>query len=144
MKGWAPTKEELREFLSRQQLCVVSTIGPDGAPQSATVAFSENGDLQLIIGTSLSSRKYANLQRDPHIAVNVTDAENRLTVQYQGTAKVLSKEEFQARETEHFIKLPGSLPFKDLPDQVYFLITPTWIRFSDCNPHPWQITEFTL
>ena len=141
-RGWQPTKQELKEFLGRYQNCVISSLGPDGEPQAANVAFSENDALELIIGTSVSSRKYANIVRDPRVAVTVTDTDDRLTVQYQGTAEVLSKAEFMARQTDHFIKLPGSLPFKDLPDQVYFLIKPTWIRFSDCNPHPWVITEF--
>lgn len=142
MQGWAPTKNELQQFLHQHQHCVVSTLGPDGAPQGATVAFSENSQLNLIIGTSTSSRKYANLRRDPRIAITITNPEKRFTVQYQGAAHTLTPKEFAAHEKGHFAKLPGSLPFKDVPDQAYLLITPSLIRFSDCSVFPWLVTEF--
>lgn len=143
--GWKPTKEELVEFLGEQRLCVISTLADDGRPQTATVAFSETAKLEIIIGTDVNSRKSQNMQRDPRVALTVTDPDNRITVQIEGKAKLLTKEKFQAiYSARHYQKLPFSLPFKDIKEQVNFAITPTWIRFSDCKPYPWVTTEYSF
>ncbi|HMH69945.1 MAG TPA: pyridoxamine 5'-phosphate oxidase family protein [Candidatus Saccharimonadales bacterium] len=120
----------------------IATVGPNGQPQAANVAFSQNDQLELIIGTSATSRKALNIDRDLRVAYEVTDPDRRYTVQFEGIAHRLSSDEFAEREATHFAKLPGSLPFKDIKGQVYFLLQPTWVRFSDCGVHPWAVTEF--
>jgi len=133
--------KEIEAFLNTQQLGRIATIGPEGQPQLANVAFSQNHKLELVIGTSASSRKARNIERDSRVAFEATDPEKRYTVQFEGNARRLSHEEFDARAQDHFNKLPGSLPFKDIPGQAYFLLEPTWVRFSDCSVRPWAITE---
>ncbi|MEP6710186.1 MAG: pyridoxamine 5'-phosphate oxidase family protein [Candidatus Saccharibacteria bacterium] len=140
--GWQPTRKELSEFLVEQPLCVVSTLDQSGAPQSATVAFSETKDGQFIIGTSETSRKSQNIDSDSRVAMNVTDSEKRYTVQLGGLARKLSSEEFAGYADIHYDQLPASRPFKDQPGQVQILIQPTYIRFSDCSTYPWVLTEF--
>lgn len=140
--GRAPSEAEIGQFLRTQRLCVVASLADDGRPQAATVAFSEHPGLELIIGTSQSSRKAANVARDGRVAIVVTDGDNRYTVQYEGLATEITKAELAPYEAAHFAKLPGSLPFKDLPDQIYILVKPLFVRFSDCNPYPWRLTEY--
>lgn len=141
--GWRPTREELNEFLKGQILCTLSTLDATGAPQGATVAFSVAETGEFIIGTSETSRKAQNVERDERVAVTVTDASERFTAQIQGLARKLTEAEFVAEYAdEHYAQRPESLPFKDLPGQTHILVTPRMIRFSDCNPHPWMITEF--
>jgi hypothetical protein len=144
MTGWSPSKIEVIGFLNAHELCVLSTLGADNEPQGATVAFSENDKLELMVGTSLDSRKYANMVSRPRVAVTITDVEKRLTVQYQGVAHLLNPLELTERESAHYTKLPASLPFKNLPDQAFFVIYPIQVRFSDCNPTPWLVTSFTF
>jgi hypothetical protein len=88
------------------------------------------------------SRKALNIGHDSRVAYEVTDPEKRYTVQFEGIARKLAKSEFAQREKAHFEKLPGSLPFKDIEGQAYFLLQPLWVRFSDCSVHPWAVTEF--
>jgi hypothetical protein len=144
MVGFSPSATQVRDFLHGFELCVVATLGKDGRPQTATVAFSENDALQLVIGTSVHSRKSDNLERDSRLAMTVTDPDQRYTVQYEGIARRLSSVEMLSFHDQHYGKLPGSLPFKDLPDQAFFLITPTYVRFSDCSIHPWLLTEISI
>ena len=106
------------------------------------VAFSETADFHLMIGTSVSSRKYANLVRDPRIAVTVSDPDRRLTMQYEGRVRQLEGEELAQRQGAHYAKLPQSLPFKDLPDQAFFSIEPVHIQFSDVGQKPWVVARF--
>lgn len=141
-QAFKPTQREVAEFLNTQLMGTVATLGADGWPQAANVAFSQNEKLELLIGTSEVSRKAHNIMSDSRVAYEVTDPVKRYTVQFEGKARRLSKEEFEERAPAHFKKLPMSLPFKDIPGQVYVLLEPVWVRFSDCSVFPWGITEF--
>ncbi len=144
LEGWRPSRAEVFEFLNGQPLGVLASVDKSGQPQVATVAFSQTPELSLIIGTDEQSRKAVNIVNDPRVAFVVTDAEERYTVQLEGAAKILSKEEFAAYEQAHYDKLPASAPFKDIKGQCFIIIEPHYLRFSDCNPHPWVLTEFTF
>jgi len=141
-QAWQPNRQEIADWLNTIPLGTLSTLGPEGQPQSATVAFSETADLRLVIGTSEVSRKAVNIGRDPRVAYTVTDADKRYTFQLEGTARKLTDEEMDEFADRHFAKLPFSAPFRNVEGQCYFLITPTWSRFSDCNPYPWVTTIF--
>jgi hypothetical protein len=144
LPGWQPTITELADFLWSQPLGVLSTVGPNGEPEAAAVAFSENDRLELVFGTADASRKALNIAEDTRVAFTVTDPDKRYTVQLKGIAHRLTDEEFAERADVHFAKLPASLPFRGLPGQAYFVVVPTFVKFSDCNPHPWEITEFDM
>lgn len=140
--GWQPSRLEVSEFLLTQPTCVFSTVDIEGAPQGATVAFSESRNDEFLIGTSVASRKAANIDRNPHVALTITDLEKRYTVQVEGSARKLTPEEFVPFANTHYDQLPASRPFKDAPGQVSILISPSHIRFSDCSVYPWLTTEF--
>ena len=142
-EGFRPTREQLNEFIKGQVIGVISTLDENGAPMSATVAFSVTEGNDLMVGTSETSHKSQNVDRDSRVAVTITDAAKRYTMQLQGTARKVNEETFMAVYAEaHFGQRPESLPFKDKPGQCHILITPTHIRFSDCSVNPWAITEF--
>jgi hypothetical protein len=141
-EGYAPTKAEVFDFLNSQFLGVIGTVTTAGQPQVATVAFSQTPDLELIIGTDVTSRKAINLDGDTRCAFVVTDPTARYTVQLEATVQKLTADELGHYEAAHFAKLPTSSPFRDLVGQVYFLLTPTSLKFTDCNPHPWVVTAF--
>lgn len=142
--GWKPTRFEVNEWLKTQVLGVVSTIDEKGQPMGATVAFSVTEKGELLIGTDENSRKSHNIDHNPHVAMTVTDADERLTVQLEGTARKLSNEEFESTyAAEHYSQRPQSLPFRDIPGQCHFVLTPSHIRFSYVKRQPWVITEFS-
>lgn len=142
-QGFKPTKAELGEWLNKQVLCVISTCGEGGYPNSATVAFSQDANLNFVVITDGSSRKAKNIGRDSRVAMTITNEDDRYTVQLEGDARQLSWDEFERDHSErHYEKLPFSLPFKDIPGQTPFLIIPTHIRFSDVSVRPWELTEY--
>lgn len=143
-EGLAPTKAEVFDFLNTQFLGVISTVDATGQPQAATVAFSQTPELAIIIGTDENSRKAINLTADNRAGFVVTDPAARYTVQLEATAHKLTPAELGHYEAAHFAKLPASAPFRDLAGQVYFLLTPIGLKFTDCNPHPWVVTKFTF
>lgn len=140
-EGFTPTREELFVWLDKQILCTIGTIGADGYPQGATVAFSQDEALDFLIITDGDSRKAANMRANNKVSLTVTNEDNRYTVQCEATAQELSWEEFAPYESHHYEKLPFSLPFKDIQGQTPFLITPVHLRFSDVSVRPWKLTE---
>lgn len=61
-----------------RQFATISTIEPDGRPQSSVVWFQRDGD-DLLISTVEGRRKHRNLVRDPRATVLVFDADNPYT-----------------------------------------------------------------
>lgn len=141
--AFRPTRNELSDFIVSQVIGVLSTLDSSGAPMSATVAFSVTETGKLLVGTSETSAKSQNIDRDPRVAVTMTDVGTRYTMQLQGRARKLDSREFAEQYAErHYRQRPESLPFKDKPGQCHILITPTRIKFSDCGVSPWAVTEF--
>lgn len=58
-----------------RQFATVSTIEPDGRPQSSVVWYVRDGD-ELLMSTVEGRRKHQNLVRDPRATVLVYDADN--------------------------------------------------------------------
>ncbi|GAA2145129.1 PPOX class F420-dependent oxidoreductase [Actinomadura napierensis] len=64
-----------RAYLSGQGLGRLSTIGPDGGPQTRPVGFRLNDDGTIDIGgpANAASRKYRNVLESPQVAFLVDD-----------------------------------------------------------------------
>ena len=122
--GWQPDRAELSDWLRSQVLCSLATLDSDGAPDIATVAFSETDQGDFIVGTSESSRKSSNVDGDPRAAIVVTDPSDRYTAQIKGVAKKLSDVAFASLADTHYSQRPESLPFKDEPGQTHILLSP--------------------
>ncbi|MBI5133800.1 MAG: pyridoxamine 5'-phosphate oxidase family protein [Candidatus Taylorbacteria bacterium] len=125
-------RKKIAEFLKGEKLAVVSTVGKDGAPESAVVAFAETKGLEIVFGTSNTSRKHANLQKDPRVSFAIGwSFTGKKTVQYEGVASELSGKEAEKMAKALIAKNPSAAKFHELPDQRYFIVKPTWIRYSD-------------
>ncbi len=128
-------KQKVLEFMSRYSDCVLATVNEGGGPEAAVVGYSENDQLELVFGTSKDSRKYANILRDSHVAV-VFGFEGSTTVQYEGEAKLLEGDDLEVRLVDYFDKIPEAREYRSRPDQVYFVITPVWIRYTNYSQTP--------
>lgn len=140
-QGLSPTKQELTAWLDQQFLATIASHGTDGYPNAATVGFSHNDAFELVIITDKDSRKARNISANNKVAMTITNQDDRYTLQMQGTAREIGWEEFENYSTHHYAKLPFSLPFKDIPGQTPFVITPVYMRFSDVSVRPWKLTE---
>ncbi len=127
--------QTVSEFLDTQETCVLSTVSSEGWPMSATVGFSHNDKLTILIGTSNKSRKYRNLLNHQKVSIVIGTTAPR-TVQYQGVAKEVNAVDIAKRLALHFNKLPSAKTFYDDPDQRYFIITPMWLRMTDYSQKP--------
>lgn len=126
------------ELMAKTPICVLSTISADDIPQSAVVGFAECENYELIVGTSKESRKYKNILNNPNVSV-VIGWDNKKTIQYEGLAEEITKDKLPYYQQIHFAKHPDAAEYKDDPSEVYILIKPRWIRYTDCNNFPWDI-----
>jgi pyridoxine/pyridoxamine 5'-phosphate oxidase len=129
---------EIREFLASKHLMTISTVNQEGQPEAAVVGFGETEQLQIVFGTSSESRKYHNLQKNERVAVAIGWDDTR-TVQYEGVAKEITGPEVAPLASLYFAKNPHAAKYRDLPTQRYFLIEPTWIRYTDIGESPWDV-----
>lgn len=124
-------KTKIHEFIKKQVLTVISTVHADGNPQAAVIGFAENENLELFFGTFNTTRKYANIKRDPHVAFVIGwSLDEVITVQYEGIATELEGEEAAAMANKLIAKNPGVARFAQDSRQRYFKVNPKWIRYS--------------
>jgi PPOX class probable F420-dependent enzyme len=137
-------KSEAHEFLSQHNIMVLSTLHEDGSPQSAVVACGVTPELDLVLNTQKTTRKYQNLQRDPRVSV-VIGWDDRTTIQLEGKAAELqSGPELEAAQEAYFAKHPWAKEMAGNPAIAFIKITPHWARYTDINHWPWESKEITL
>ncbi|MGW3422297.1 pyridoxamine 5'-phosphate oxidase family protein [Streptomyces phaeochromogenes] len=68
------TPDELDEFLTTQRTCRVATVSADGAPHVSTLWFLWDGK-SLWLYSITRSKRWADLRRDPRVAVVVDTGE---------------------------------------------------------------------
>ena len=80
--------DKVRTLFDGKNFAVLSTLEPDGTPQSTVVWASRDGD-RILFALPKSRRKTANLNRDPRATVVIFDAANPYeSAQVQGTASL--------------------------------------------------------
>ena len=137
-------KQAILNFIHGHDLCVLSTTNAEGNSQSALVGFSENDAFELLIGTTTSSRKYANIKANPSVSVVIGWNEG-ICVQYEGVAQVLDKgEKLDSYLQNHFAKLPGAKKYQNNSEQCYLVVEPRWLRYTDIGSSPRLVQEVTF
>ncbi|HEV2111069.1 MAG TPA: pyridoxamine 5'-phosphate oxidase family protein [Gammaproteobacteria bacterium] len=145
------TRAELLSFMRSRPLVVASSLSPEGAPQAAMLGVAVNEQLELVLDTVDSSRKYRNLQRDPRIALvfgaggaYTAGAHDERTLQYEGVADFPEGEELRCVQDEiYFHQFPDGRSRLAWKGISYIRIRPNWLRYSDYNRNPPEILEFT-
>ncbi len=141
----ADTTQRILEVMQSHRLTVIATVDPErNRPEAACIAFAEKDDLSLIFGTSNRSRKYKNLQLNPHVSFVIGWSDEVGTIQYEGIATELEGEE--AIECGKILadKNENARRFLTKEDQRYFLVTPTWIRLVDKTKMPEEKVEVSF
>lgn len=134
-------KARLLDFLTRNKLGVLSTIGRQREPQSALVGIAVTPELEIIFDTVSRSRKFANLTRDQRAAF-VIGWDGEVTVQFEGVAKQVSSTELGRYHEIYFQAFPDGPARLKWEGITYYVVAPKWIRYSDFNQSPPEIEEF--
>ena len=136
-------KQLLFQFLHGCELGVLSSLGADGAPQSALVGIAVTPELEIVFDTVKKSRKFANIARDARVAF-VIGWQGEVTVQFEGVARQLSSTELGPYHEIYFRKFtdgPARLKWEGI---TYYVVMPKWIRYSDYNQSPPEIVEIAF
>ena len=133
---------ELVELLRRFRLGVVATVAGNGEPQAATVGIAVGDALELVFDTLSTTRKFANLVREPRVAVVMGEGE--LTVQIEGRADVPVGDERKRVQDIYFATWPDGRERAAWPNIAWVRIRPTWVRVSDFATNPPSIREHAL
>src|SRR5579875_2712788 len=108
-------RAEVYDFLRKQRLAVVSSIGPEGAPQSALVGVAVTPALEIIFDTLRNSSKYRNLSARPACSV-VLGWSGEQTVQLDGEASTPTGPTLDRLLETYFAVWPECRPHLAWPD----------------------------
>jgi pyridoxine/pyridoxamine 5'-phosphate oxidase len=136
-------KIELLTYMRSHRLAVVSSIGPHGEPQSALVGIAVSPRCEVIFDTVSSSRKHANLVRDPRASFTFAGPAEQ-TLQLEGIARSLavSGADDEALRSIYYAVWPDGRARLSWPNLVYWYISPKWARYSDFDRGP-LVEQFT-
>lgn len=136
-------RQDIVDFVRTCALGVVATQGPNGHPQAALVMIAVTERAEIIFDTGRDSRKYANLQRSPQIAI-VVGWDDEVTLQLEGTARIVTGAEVGHYAPIYLAQHPEAAEREPLSSIVMVVVTPHWARLSDLRPETFSITETTL
>lgn len=87
----ATLSDDLKKLLDAPVFVTLATIQPDGSPQVSPVWVQRDGD-DLLISTTVGTRKEANLRRDPRVSVVVQPFDAPYTyAEIRGTATLTAE-----------------------------------------------------
>jgi hypothetical protein len=134
--------QPIKDFLEKHRVGVLAIEMLDGSPHGATVHFANTNDpLVLIFKTN---RKYmkseALLGRDESRATFVIGFEEggKPTFQIDGVVKMI--EEGDPYVETYLSKFPEKKDKLGDPNSLYFILMPTWWRFTDWSRGSMEIT----
>ena len=143
MASTSITKTGVFEFLEHLKLGVLGSVSPEGVPQLSLVGIAVTPELEIIFDTVKSSHKYRNLMAKPACSFAIGWA-GETTVQFQGDAREPSAGELAAYQEVYFKQWPECRSHLSWPGITYFVVRPTWIRYSDFDQNPPLIQEFNF
>ncbi len=135
----ATDKKKLLTFIRAHGLGVVSTVSAAGAPESALVNIAVTDDLELVFYALQTTRKCANLRRDPRIAA-VIGWDDETSLQYEGIADEPRDEELERIKWVYRDARPDAGVQMVWPGLTYFRVRPKWCRFSYYGSR-WSVEE---
>ena len=130
------------DFLRAHQHGVLSTVSPDGMPESAAIEYAVTDRLEIIFDTFNTYRKYKNIKLAPHVSFVVFD--ENATVQYEGKAYEIEGDAILTFRRILYEQVPNAQKFAEQPETRFFKITPEWIRFRDYSVNSEPLFELNL
>jgi pyridoxine/pyridoxamine 5'-phosphate oxidase len=133
------TRDGMLGYLRGRNVMAVSSIGANGAPQAAIVGYGVSDSLEIVFDTLSSTRKYANLQKDPRVALIV--GWDDTTLQMQGSADFPEGDELERMRQVYFVAYPDGRDRLAWPGITHVRVRIEWARFSDFTSEPARIVE---
>ena len=133
------TRTEIVELLRHHKLAVIASIADNGAPQAALVGVAVSEQLEIVLDTLTSTRKFHNIVHDGRVALVMGEGE--LTIQIEGHADVPGGADLDRLHEVYFATYPDGRDRIAWPDITWLRVRPTWIRVADYVADPPVIRE---
>lgn len=135
------TRDEFVEFVRSARLGVVATTSAHGDPEAALVDLAVTSDGEVVFDTKAAARKVANIEANPHVAL-VVGWEDRVSVQVEGDAEVLSGDDREKYGSVYLEQYPGARAHLD--EFALVRVVPRWLRIFDARPGSFRVVEGSL
>jgi general stress protein 26 len=132
--------EEVLQFMNSGRLAVFARVSENLRPEAAQMGFAVTPELEIILDTVKSSRKYPNLKKNPQVAW-VIGCSPEATVQSEGVAGELEGEELAKYKKIYFAAFPDGPRRENWPGITYLVVRPKGVRYCDYNPEKRGIEE---
>lgn len=133
------------DFLQKNEHAVIATSNLHTyQPESALIGFGQTKNLEIVFGTFNTSRKYSNLLENKKVSFVIGWENDFINVQYEGEATEISGEEKETLVKMYHQKVPSAAHYDNYPQQRYFKVIPTWIRYSDLSGEKENIIELNF
>jgi pyridoxine/pyridoxamine 5'-phosphate oxidase len=136
-------KAALHAFIAQHRYGVISSISPNGNPQSALVGIAVTPGLEIIFDTLKASRKYPNLRAHP-VCSFVIGWAGEQTVQFEGIAFEPDASDLERYRQTYFSAWPDGPARSNWPGIAYLVVRPRWIRYSDYALSPPLVAELSF
>lgn len=123
------SRADIQAFIAANRYGVIATNSPFGAPESAVVGLAASMALELVFDTLGSTRKVANLRRNPNISV-VVGFSDEGTLQYEGLADEPGGEDLERMQHVYFGAFPDGPARQAWAGITYVRIRPSWLKFT--------------
>lgn len=135
-------RDSVTAFIRAHGDAVLSTLGPDGSPQSAYLTLAVTGRGEIVLDARETSRKVANLRRDSRVAV-VVGGRDGVTLQAEGLADIPAGDDRQRCADAYRDAFPHFASSLQDPAIVVVRVRVTWARLGDFRPSTALLRETT-
>jgi hypothetical protein len=137
-RGFEAARDELLRLTRQRYIATLATASPEIQPQAAPMRYAVTDDFEIVMGTLQTSRKYANLQRNPKVAVLVWDSLFSIQIDgifdQPGGLDLERLRDFFANEQPLEARIRAGRPA-----HLFFRIRPLWARYSDFMYEPGRV-----
>jgi PPOX class probable F420-dependent enzyme len=135
-------RDTMTAFIRKHGDGVLSTLGPDGSPQSAYLTLAVTNRGEIVLDARETSRKVANLRRDARVAV-VVGGRDGMTLQAEGLADIPSGDEQQRCADAYRNAFPQFASSLEDPAIVVVRVRIAWARLGDFRSSSVLLRETT-
>lgn len=139
-------REAVRDFLNGHRKAVFAIIDKHGFPTTSLMLYAIDDDLNVYFGTRRSFGKYADITKQPVIALSVVEEalDPLKVVDIRGTVIEVPDEECGKTCSFFKTKNPSKYYVEDAPDFVMFKLVPSFVRFADASSGTLSITDLPV
>jgi uncharacterized pyridoxamine 5'-phosphate oxidase family protein len=132
---------EFVAFVGERGLGVIATVGPQATPQAAVVAIVATESGEVVFGTERGSRKFANIQHQPFVALAIGWDDDEVTVQCEGVADEPSGSDMDRCLSVYLDRFPREQRLVESGELGLVRVRMNWIRYYDPRPDSSRFEE---